>query len=66
VDKASADQTYYRVRFRTDRSALKENGKVLPILPGMTGPADVRAGERSVLGFILRPMLRSKEAFRER
>jgi adhesin transport system membrane fusion protein len=67
VEKATPDATYYRVTFRTDRSNLKEKGgKALPILPGMTGQVEVRTGERSVLSFILRPMLKSKEAFRER
>jgi adhesin transport system membrane fusion protein len=66
TEKAAADQTYYRVTLRTDRSTLKEKGKPLPILPGMTGQVEVRTGERSVLSFILRPMLKSKEAFRER
>jgi len=66
TDRAAADATYYRVMLRTDRSTLKEKGKPLPILPGMTGQVEVRTGERSVLSFILRPMLKSKEAFRER
>lgn len=65
-DRASADATYYRVMVRTDRSTLKEKGKPLPVLPGMTGSLEVRTGERSVLSFILRPMMKSKEAFRER
>lgn len=68
VDKAVAapDQTYYRVMLRTERSTLREKGKPLTILPGMTGSVEVRTGERSVLSFLLRPMLKSKEAFRER
>lgn len=66
TDRAAADATYYRVMLRSDRSTLKEKGKPLPILPGMTGQVEVRTGERSVLSFILRPMLKSKEAFRER
>ncbi|MET0333476.1 MAG: HlyD family type I secretion periplasmic adaptor subunit [Rhizobacter sp.] len=66
-DKGTPDATYYRVMLRTDRSTLKEkSGKALPILPGMTAQVEVRTGERSVLSFILRPMLKSKEAFRER
>jgi len=67
ADKAVAqDQTYYRVMLRTDRSTLRERGKPLTVLPGMTGSVEVRTGERSVLSFLLRPMLKSKEAFRER
>jgi adhesin transport system membrane fusion protein len=67
AEKGTPDSTYYRVTMRTDRSTLKEkSGKPLPILPGMTAQVEVRTGERSVLSFILRPMLKSKEAFRER
>lgn len=66
-DRASAGATYYRVMVRTERSSLKEKGgKPLPVLPGMTGSVEVRTGERSVLSFILRPMMKSQEAFRER
>ncbi len=60
------DPTYYRVMLRVDNNALHEKGKTLPVLPGMTGSAEVRIGERSVLNFLLRPMIKSKEAFRER
>ncbi|MBL0727350.1 HlyD family type I secretion periplasmic adaptor subunit [Piscinibacter sp. HJYY11] len=67
ADKGTPDSTYYRVMMRSDRSTLKDkSGKALPILPGMTAQVEVRTGERSVLSFILRPMLKSKEAFRER
>ena len=62
----SADPTYYRVMLRVDNNPLHEKGKTLPLLPGMTGSVEVRIGERSVLNFLLRPMLKSKEAFRER
>jgi len=62
----SADPTYYRVMLRVKDNTLKEKGQTLPLLPGMTGSAEVRIGERSVLNFLLRPMLKSKEAFRER
>ena len=61
-----ADPTYYRVMLRVDNNLLHEKGKTLPLLPGMTGSAEVRIGERSVLNFLLRPMIKSKEAFRER
>jgi adhesin transport system membrane fusion protein len=62
----SADATYYRVMLRVDSNPLREKGQSLPLLPGMTGSAEVRIGERSVLNFLLRPMIKSKEAFRER
>jgi adhesin transport system membrane fusion protein len=66
-DRLVSDNTYYRVLVRTDEAALHTpRGEVLPVLPGMTGSVDIRTGERSVLSFLMRPLLRSTEAFRER
>ena len=60
--------TYYRALVRADRTSLNPGptARRLDVLPGMTGMADIRTGERSVLSFVLRPMLKSQEAFRER
>jgi adhesin transport system membrane fusion protein len=65
---ASGEGTYYRALVRADRNSLNpgQDTKRLDVLPGMTGMADIRTGERSVLSFVLRPMLKSQEAFRER
>jgi len=35
-------------------------------MPGMTATIEIRTGERSVLQFLLKPVLKSQEAFRER
>ncbi len=60
------ETTYFRVLVRTAASRPSAQGVALPVLPGMTGTVEVRTGERSVLSFLLRPMLRSAEALRER
>ena len=62
----SADATYYRALILADRSTLKSAGETLAVLPGMTATIDVRTGERTVMGFLLRPMMKSREAFSER
>lgn len=62
---SAQDATYYRALVRADRSNLQRRGKPLAVMPGMTGTVEVRTGERSVLEFLLRPMLKSREAFRE-
>ncbi len=61
----AADASYYRALVRAEPSTLMSKGKPLPVMPGMTGSVEVRTGERSVMQFLLRPMLKSKEAFRE-
>jgi adhesin transport system membrane fusion protein len=51
---------------RADPAGLQKNGKPLSVLPGMTGSVEIRTGQRSVLNYMLRPMIKSQEAFRER
>ena len=61
-----ADATWYRALVRADASSLKAGGKALLVLPGMQGSAEIRVGQRSVLSFLLRPMMKAQEAFTER
>jgi membrane fusion protein, adhesin transport system len=64
------DSTWYRAWVRADRNTLQAgdgpDAVALAVLPGMTGTAEIRTGERSVLRYLLRPMIKSQEAFRER
>lgn len=64
-ERPGADATYYRALVRAEDSKIVARGKHLPVMPGMTGTVQVRTHERSVLSFLLRPVLRSQEAFRE-
>ncbi len=61
-----ADDTYYRVLVLTEKSALQAGGKELPIIPGMVASVEIRTGEKSVLDYLLKPVLKAREAFRER
>ena len=49
-----------------DRRSTPSVRPALPVLPGMNGTVEIRTGQRSVLAFMLLPMLKSQEAFRER
>lgn len=61
------DESFYRIRVRTTENQLTHRGEVLPIIPGMTAQVDILTGEKSVLDYILKPILRAKdEALRER
>lgn len=57
---------YYRVMVRTNQANLVKNGKNLQIIPGMTATVDIRTGEKTVLNYLLKPILKVSEAFRER
>ena len=64
---SSQDTTYYKARIRADASRLHTaTGRPLTVLPGMTASVEIRTGERSVLEFLVSPMLKGREAFRER
>jgi adhesin transport system membrane fusion protein len=68
-DRAALPEgTWYRALVRAEPGALPRgsDGKALDVVPGMTGTAEIRTGERSVLRFLLRPLVKSQEAFRER
>ncbi|GAB7539795.1 HlyD family type I secretion periplasmic adaptor subunit [Burkholderia sp. 3C] len=60
------DATYYRVMIETDATTLDAGGKNLPILPGMQATVDIRTGEKSILDYLLKPIFKAREAFRER
>jgi adhesin transport system membrane fusion protein len=65
-ERKQGEENYYRVLVRTDKSVLVAGGKSLPIIPGMTATVEIRTGEKSVLDYLLKPVLRSREALRER
>ena len=57
---------HYRVIVTAERNNLKYKGEKLPVIPGMTSVVEIKTGERSVLSYLLRPMMKSQEALRER
>ncbi|TDA47463.1 HlyD family type I secretion periplasmic adaptor subunit [Burkholderia pyrrocinia] len=60
------DATFYRVQVLTDKSHLEAGGKQLPIMPGMIANVEIRTGEKSILDYVLKPIFKAREAFRER
>lgn len=48
---------YYQVRLRTVETSLGEN---LPIIPGMMADVDILTGKKSILTYLLKPVLRAK------
>ncbi|WP_417698610.1 HlyD family type I secretion periplasmic adaptor subunit [Psychromonas sp.] len=75
VEHISADTTldedgnsFYLIRVRTQASSIKnKQGEEMPIIPGMLTQVDVITGKRTILEYILNPILRANEAaLRER
>lgn len=58
---------FFRVRVRTEGSNLEKSGEPLPIIPGMTTQVDILTGQKTVMDYLMKPILRIRdEAFRER
>ncbi|MES2547798.1 MAG: HlyD family type I secretion periplasmic adaptor subunit [Pseudomonadota bacterium] len=55
---------YYVVRVRTLQTSL---GKGLPIIPGMVAQVDILTGKKTILSYLLKPVIKAKSyAFTER
>ena len=60
-------QAYYLVMVETDRAFIEKNGQRLPIMPGMVCDVEIITGRKSVLTYLLKPVLRAfNEALTER
>jgi adhesin transport system membrane fusion protein len=58
---------YYVARIETSTKAIQSLEKNLPIIPGMQAQVDIITGNKSVLSYLLKPLIGVKEnAFRER
>lgn len=68
VEDISADtitndrgESYYRVRIRTDRNYLGSDERPLRIIPGMTAQVDILTGRKSVLHYLLKPIIKTRD-----
>ncbi len=61
------DNVFYTVRIKTDKNFIGDASKKLKIIPGMTVSVDIITGQKSVLDYILKPILKTKQyTFTER
>jgi len=76
VEKISADaiqdpkdpqKIFFKIRIRTDQNKITHGGKDYPIKPGLTTQVDIITAKRTVMHYILKPLVKSLEApLRER
>jgi adhesin transport system membrane fusion protein len=60
-------KSYYLIQVRTEKSHLGKDDHPLLIIPGMVATVDIITGEKSVLDYLLKPVLKARqEAMRER
>ena len=60
-------QSYYQILIQTGERSLKTTTERFEILPGMVAQVDIKTGKKSVLDYLLKPLMRAKmNAFTER
>ena len=74
LEQISADSTtddkgnsFYLVRVRTKKNYLEGKSGPMPIIPGMVTTVDIVTGRKTILSYLMKPVLRAKQmALRER
>ncbi len=59
--KDEKGESYYLVRIKTDKNYLGTKEKPLKIIPGMVARVEIITGKKSILDYILKPLLKAKE-----
>lgn len=60
-------ETFYLVRVRTKSNRFGSSEKPLPITPGMVATVHIETGRKTVLAYLLKPIIKARsEALRER
>jgi len=54
------DESYYLIKVRTEKNYLDSEKERLEIIPGMTASVNIVTGKKSVLDYILKPVLSAK------
>ena len=65
--KDKKENAFYTIHIKTNKNYLGTEAKPLKIIPGMTVSVDILTGKKSVMDYILKPILRAKQyTFTER
>ena len=58
---------FYQVKVRTPKTSITYRNEQLPIMPGMMTTVDILTGKKTVLDYLLKPILKAKQnALREK
>jgi adhesin transport system membrane fusion protein len=60
-------ESFYKIRITTNENTITRNGESLPIIPGMVASVDILTGEKTVMEYIMKPLIKSlSQAMNER
>ena len=58
-------QPYYKVIINVDNESINQSETDIKIRPGMIAETELHVGEKTVLEYLLKPLFKTTEAFRE-
>ena len=61
TDENPPHERFYRVYVRTDSAALNGKKGPLPVIPGMVATVEVLTGHKTVLEYLLKPVLKTRD-----
>lgn len=63
ADSSTNDQgeSFYLVRVKTQKNNLAKEGELLPIIPGMIAQVDIMTGKKTLLTYLLKPIIKARQ-----
>jgi membrane fusion protein, adhesin transport system len=65
-DERRDSEPYYRVTLSVDLDSLTDRQQGIEIRPGMRAQVELQTGSKTILQYLMKPLYKSQEAFRER
>ncbi len=65
-DERRDGEPYYRVTLSVDLDSLTDRQQGIEIRPGMRAQVELQTGSKTILQYLMKPLYKSQEAFRER
>jgi len=60
-------ESFFEIRVRTEKKFMGDGEEVMPIMPGMVAEVDILTGKKTVLEYLMKPIVRARQrAFSER
>jgi adhesin transport system membrane fusion protein len=67
TEKGDKTESFYIVRVRTKSTTFSSSKKALPIMPGMVATVHIRTGKKTILNYLLKPIIKARyDSMRER
>jgi adhesin transport system membrane fusion protein len=52
-------ESFYQIKMITNQTTINRNGNELPIIPGMVASVDILTGEKTVMEYLMKPLIKT-------